>query len=186
MAGQAFAGEKLMPRARKPARPVTPRGRIVQISFSVHPRYTSGSPALVDEETAERVARQERRSYEQCLRGHLRTRIQPTGRSRWLGEDRHGAARACQWVGGGRPTHGRAALLAFQGRLSKMSGQECPVQTGSVEASPDSAFSNTLRRSLLSWHRAGNERLRRTEITVNQRRGDYGLSSYPRGRDFLQ
>ena len=44
-------------------------GRRRQVWFNVAPRYTSGSPALVPMDTALRVARQERKSYEDALRG---------------------------------------------------------------------------------------------------------------------
>jgi len=39
------------------------------IYFSVSPRYTSGSPAQVDEDTAQRVAKQELAAYHRTLEG---------------------------------------------------------------------------------------------------------------------
>lgn len=38
-------------------------------SYNVRPRYTPGSPAAVDEDTAFRVAREEREAYEHALTG---------------------------------------------------------------------------------------------------------------------
>ena len=38
-------------------------------SYNVRPRYTPGSPAVVDEATAQRVAREERDAYEHALTG---------------------------------------------------------------------------------------------------------------------
>lgn len=37
--------------------------------FNVAPRYTCGSPAMVDHDTAERVAQEERTAYERALTG---------------------------------------------------------------------------------------------------------------------
>lgn len=44
-------------------------GRRRTFFFNVAPRYTSGSPAMVTEETALRVAAQEQRSYQHALEG---------------------------------------------------------------------------------------------------------------------
>ena len=44
-------------------------GRRRTFFFNVAPRYTSGSPAMVPEETALRVAAQEHRSYEHAIAG---------------------------------------------------------------------------------------------------------------------
>ena len=43
--------------------------RKAQGFFDVRPRYTPGSPGLVDEATAQRVAKEERESYEHALTG---------------------------------------------------------------------------------------------------------------------
>lgn len=40
-----------------------------QFWYTVHPRYTPGSPALVDENTAKRVAMEEKRGYADALKG---------------------------------------------------------------------------------------------------------------------
>lgn len=37
--------------------------------FNVRPRYTAGSPAMVDAVTAERVAGEEKRGYERAIEG---------------------------------------------------------------------------------------------------------------------
>lgn len=39
--------------------------------YNVRPRYTSGSPAMVDAQTAARVAKQEKAAYEDALSGDL-------------------------------------------------------------------------------------------------------------------
>ena len=39
--------------------------------YNVRPRYTSGSPAIVDAQTAARVAKQEKEAYEDALTGDL-------------------------------------------------------------------------------------------------------------------
>lgn len=44
--------------------------------FNVSPRYTPGSPAMVDEDTAVRVAAEERRAYERALSGRYGTEEQ--------------------------------------------------------------------------------------------------------------
>jgi hypothetical protein len=40
-----------------------------RVSYNVRPRYTGGSPAMVDERTARRVAESEQDSYEAALEG---------------------------------------------------------------------------------------------------------------------
>ena len=52
--------------------------------FSVAPRYTCGSPAMVSMETAVRVAVEEREAYEQCLDGVMGEELQRTARARGL------------------------------------------------------------------------------------------------------
>jgi hypothetical protein len=44
--------------------------------FNVEPRYTPGSPAMVDETTALRVARQEAESWEPCKEGFYGEELQ--------------------------------------------------------------------------------------------------------------
>jgi len=43
----------------------------VNTYYNVRPRYTSGSPAMVDAQTAARVAKQEKAAYEDALSGQL-------------------------------------------------------------------------------------------------------------------
>jgi len=51
--------------------------------YNVRPRYTSGSPAIVDAQTAGRVAKQEKEAYEDALTGifgiELKTRAEREG-----------------------------------------------------------------------------------------------------------
>src|SRR3990167_5146816 len=54
--------------------------------YDVHPRYTAGSPAMVDDKIAINVARQEREEYQRTLEGvygeELRVKAEVEGRSR--------------------------------------------------------------------------------------------------------
>jgi hypothetical protein len=43
--------------------------RTMTVRYHVAPRFTAGSPAMVDQATAERVAEQERQGYEHALTG---------------------------------------------------------------------------------------------------------------------
>ncbi len=55
------------------------------VSFSVAPRYTPGSPGLVDEETALRVASQEKETYEVAAEGAYGVDFQRIAREKGLG-----------------------------------------------------------------------------------------------------
>lgn len=48
--------------------------------YNVAPRYTAGSPALVDYDTAAQVAKEEKAAYERCLEGVYGTDMQDKAR----------------------------------------------------------------------------------------------------------
>jgi hypothetical protein len=72
-------------------------------SYNVRPRYTPGSPAAVDEDTARRVGREERDAYEHALSGIMGERERE--RAELLGLEgiaytlhEHGSGRKFRWV----------------------------------------------------------------------------------------
>ncbi len=59
-----------------------PSGAIV---YTVHPRYTPGSPAAVDADTAQRVALDERKAYQEIVAGRwFDDRMQALAREKGL------------------------------------------------------------------------------------------------------
>jgi hypothetical protein len=49
---------------------------VVALRYNVAPRYTAGSPAQVDQQTADRVVIQERQGYQRALEGVYGTETQ--------------------------------------------------------------------------------------------------------------